>query len=99
VRRTGAVVGAGLRIPAPVGGLEVLEDHPGVPVPIGAVAPDVEVPIGAAGSARFARRNQGCWSEVWLRTSSVITRIAPIMGLMQEGFELLHVPYVGLMLT
>ena len=26
------------------------------------------------GGERRARRNQGCWSEVWLITSSVITR-------------------------
>ncbi len=38
------------------------------------VAPDVEVALAAAGRRRRARWNQGCWSEVWLRTSSVMTR-------------------------
>ena len=38
------VVGAGLRVPGPVGPLEVLEDDPRVGVAVGGGAPDVEVP-------------------------------------------------------
>ena len=44
------VIGPGDRIPGPVGGLEVLEDDAGVPVPIGRVAPHVEVPPGRSGA-------------------------------------------------
>ena len=42
------VIGLGDRIPAPVRRLEILEDHPGVPVPLGGVAPDIEVAFRAA---------------------------------------------------
>ena len=38
------VVGVRHRVPGPVGGLEVLEDDPGLLVPVGRGAPDVEVP-------------------------------------------------------
>ena len=43
------VVGAGDRIPGPVGGLEVLEDDPRIRIAIRRVAPDVEVAPWAAG--------------------------------------------------
>src|SRR5437667_12378680 len=42
------VVGAGDGVPTPVGRLEILEDEPGLFVALGTVAPDVEVPPGAA---------------------------------------------------
>ncbi len=38
------VVGAGIRIPGPVGALEVLEDDPRVGVAVDRIAPDVEIP-------------------------------------------------------
>ena len=43
------VVGAGHRVPCPVGRLEVLENDPGVRVALRGVAPDIPVPPGAAG--------------------------------------------------
>ena len=43
------VVSLGHRVPAPVRGLEVLEDHPGVLVLLRVVAPDVEVALRTAG--------------------------------------------------
>jgi hypothetical protein len=48
------VVRLGDRIPGPVRGLEVLEDHAGVAVALGRVAPDVEV-AGAAARGRSPR--------------------------------------------
>ena len=47
--KTMPVVGLGDRIPAPVGGLEILEDDPGVLVLLRVVAPDVKVALRAAG--------------------------------------------------
>ena len=43
------VVGAGDRIPGPVGRLEIAEDDPCIAIPVRRVAPDVEVPGGAPG--------------------------------------------------
>ena len=69
------VVGLRHRVPGPVRRLEVLEDDARVRVALGRVAPDVEVALGGCpAGARRARWNHGCWSEVWLRTSSVMTR-------------------------
>ena len=45
------VVGFRHGVPGPVRALEVLEDDPGLAVALGGVAPDVEVPPGAAGRA------------------------------------------------
>ena len=42
------VVRLGDRVPAPVRRLEILEDHPGIPVLLGRIAPDVEVALRAA---------------------------------------------------
>ena len=68
------VVRAGHAVPRPVRMLEVLEDDPGFLVALGVVAPDVEVARGRCpGETRRARWNQGCWSDVWFRTSSVMT--------------------------
>ncbi len=35
------VVGLGHRVPVPVGGLEILEDDPGLAVPLRCIAPDI----------------------------------------------------------
>ena len=69
------VVGAGDRVPGPVGGLEVLEDDARVAVALRACRSRRRSRAAAdPGGARRARWNQGCWSEVWLSTSSVMTR-------------------------
>ena len=47
--KTMPVVGLGHRVPAPVGGLEILEDDPCVLVLLRVVAPDVKVALRAAG--------------------------------------------------
>ncbi len=68
------VIRLGDRVPGPVRGLGVEEDDAGVGVLLVGVRPDVEVaPLRTLGALR-ACWNQGCWSEVWLMTSSVMTR-------------------------
>ena len=61
-------------VPGPVGFFGVGEDDAGVFVELVGVAPDVDSRARAnPAGARRARWNQGCWSEVWLMTSSIIT--------------------------
>jgi hypothetical protein len=59
------------------------------------IAPHVEVaPDGAAGRAR-ARWNHACWSEVWLTTSSVITRMPSSCAAFMKARKSRSVPYAG----
>ena len=69
------VVGLGLRVPGPVRRFGVREDDARVfGISCRLSRPDVEVALLQPGAARGAPRwNQGCWSEVWFMTSSVIT--------------------------
>ncbi len=57
-------------------------------IAVAGVAPDV-VSLARAmpGGARRARWNQGCWSEVWLMTSSVMTRSAALVRGIQKRLE------------
>jgi hypothetical protein len=60
-------------VPGPVGLFGVGEDDADVFVELVGVGPDVQFALGRA-RRRVARGlNQGCWSEVWLMTSSIIT--------------------------
>ena len=69
------VVGLGDRIPGPVRGLEVLEDDPRLLVLARACRSRRRSRARGCPAGRGARRwNHGCWSEVWLSTSSVMTR-------------------------
>ena len=62
-------------VPGPVGLFGVGEDDADAVVELVGVGPDVHVAVGGALGARRARWNQGCWSEVWLMTSSIMTCI------------------------
>lgn len=55
------VVGTGDRVPGPVRGLKIAEDDPRILVPVGCVAPDVELALGAPGRgmARAETRDAG----------------------------------------
>ena len=85
------VVGAGDRVPGPVGGLVVLEDHPHARVAVGGVAPDVEVAPAAAGlgpaGALEPRVLVGGVVEHQLGDDPQ----APTVGLLQEALERLEV--------
>ena len=48
------------------------------------------------GRLRRARLNQGCWSEVWLMTSSVMTRRPRRLRLRHEAAEVAHRAEVGI---
>ena len=48
------------------------------------------------GRLRRARLNQGCWSEVWLITSSVMTRRPRRLASVHEAAEVLHRAEVGI---
>ena len=48
------------------------------------------------GSERRARLNQSCWSDVWLMTSSVMTRKPALLGFLDEAAEILHRPEIGI---
>ena len=43
-----------------------------------------------------ARRNQGCWSEVWLITSSVMTRRSRLWASRTNRLKSRTLPYIGL---
>jgi hypothetical protein len=62
------------RVERPVRRLGVHEDDAGVLVALVGVGPDVEVAEGAVRVAAEAW-NQGCWSDVWFMTKSMITRM------------------------
>ena len=69
------VIGLRHRVPGPVRLLGIEEDDPGFEEFLVGVAPDVEIAIRRAAAAHGARaETTGCWSEVWLTTSSVMTR-------------------------
>ena len=89
-------VGLGHRIPGPVRLLGVDEDDARAGVLLVGVGPDVEVARGRArlGASR-ARWNQGCWSEVWLITSSVMTRMPRLCASAMKRFTSASVPYSG----
>ena len=48
------------------------------------------------GSLRRARLNQSCWSEVWLMTSSVMTRSPRLLASCDEAPEILHRAEIGI---
>ena len=49
------------------------------------------------GSLRRARLNQSCWSEVWLMTSSVMTRRPRFLASWMKRLKSFIVPKSGLM--
>src|SRR5438477_11689865 len=69
------VVGVGDVIPGPVRGLEIFEDDPRVLVALVGLAPDVEVAHAASRLRTPCPLEPGCWSDVWLQTSSLMTRM------------------------
>ena len=81
------VVRRGRRVPGPVRRLGVGEDDARVLVALVGVAPDVEVALGDPGGAWRAAWNHGCWSEVWLTTSSVMHAQAALVRLLDEAPE------------
>src|SRR5690606_22451617 len=66
------VIGSRDRIPGPIGRLCIGKDYSCVFVLVGIIAPYIIVPKIGTLFAFLALWNQGCWSEVWLITSSVI---------------------------
>ena len=91
------VIGAGDRIPGPVRALGIEEDDARAGVFLVGVRPDVEIaPRRSRLGAWRARWNQGCWSEVWLITSSVMTRMPRAMRRANEMAEVGHRAVVGM---
>ena len=86
------VIGLGDRVPAPVRGLEVLEDHPGVLVLLGGIVPHVEIAFRAAGRGAPGALEPGMLVGRVIQHQLGDDPNTTVMRRFEEGLEVLELP-------